>query len=72
MQPLAIPKFRFRIRTRDGLIVDNLQINGQDEKDATRKLRQMYRNCEVLFCACKSPGLQSAANAEQIARQITR
>lgn len=49
MQPLSVTKFSFRIRTRNGgAIVDNLHINGRDEEEARRKLRQMYRECEIL------------------------
>lgn len=51
MQPLSVTKFCFRIRTRSGgVVVDNLFINGHDEEDATRRLRQMYRDCEILAC----------------------
>ena len=48
-------KYAFRIRTRHGLVVDNLTIHGRDEADAERKLRQMYLHCEVLECSV-SPG----------------
>ena len=41
-------KFGFKIRTRSGLVVDNLLIPGQDQADAERKLNQIYRNCEIL------------------------
>ncbi len=41
-------KFRFRIRTRLGLEVAKLMIHGRDEADAERKLRQMYRHCEII------------------------
>ncbi|MHB8667850.1 MAG: hypothetical protein ACYC7B_10105 [Burkholderiales bacterium] len=50
MASSAITKYGFRIRTRGGLIVDNLFIHGRDEVDAERKLRQMYQYCEVLRC----------------------
>ena len=43
-------KYGFRIRTRHGLVVENLSIHGRDEADAERKLRQMYQHCEVLAC----------------------
>lgn len=43
-------KYRFRIRTRHGLVVENLVIHGRDEADAQRKLRQMYQRCEVMEC----------------------
>jgi hypothetical protein len=41
-------KFGFKIRTRGGMIVDNLQIPGRDQADAERKLGQIYRFCEIL------------------------
>ena len=50
MPPSSLMKFAFRIRTRHGLVVDNLHIHGRDEADAERKLRQMYMHCEVLSC----------------------
>ncbi|MDE2310254.1 MAG: hypothetical protein KGL01_05430 [Betaproteobacteria bacterium] len=40
-------KFNFSLRTRDGQTVENIQLYGKDLSDAERKLRQMYRNCEV-------------------------
>ena len=43
-------KYRFRIRTRHGLVIENLTIHGRDEADAERKLRQMYQHCQVLEC----------------------
>lgn len=43
-------KYRFRIRTRHGLVLENLLIHGRDEADAERKLRQMYQHCRVLEC----------------------
>ena len=50
MAPSAIIKYGFRIRTRGGLIVENLLIHGKDEVDAERKLRQMYQHCNILQC----------------------
>jgi len=41
-------KFGFKIRTRSGLVVDNLLIPGKDQADAERKLIQIYRHCEIL------------------------
>ena len=56
MASSAIIKFGFRIRTRSGLIVDNLLIHGKDEVDAERKLRQMYQHCNILRCTVHRPG----------------
>jgi hypothetical protein len=50
MNTPSLTKYRFSIRTRLGLAVDNLTIHGRDEADAQRKLRQMYPHCEVLQC----------------------
>ena len=55
MASSAIIKFGFRIRTRSGLIVDNLLIHGKDEIDAERKLRQMYQYCKILECKVHQP-----------------
>lgn len=51
MLPSSLVKYGFRIRTRHGLVVENLTIQGRDEADAERKLRQMYLHCEVLDCS---------------------
>lgn len=48
MQPMAMTKFGFRIRTRTGAVVENLAIFGRDEDEAERKLRQMYNDCEII------------------------
>ncbi|MDR2187697.1 MAG: hypothetical protein LBE62_06540 [Azonexus sp.] len=43
-------KYQFRIRTRNGVLVDNLALFGRDETEAQQRLRRMYRDCEVLQC----------------------
>lgn len=48
MQPNVTRKFGFRIRTRAGLIVNNLQIPGRDAGEAARKVQQLYRDCVIL------------------------
>lgn len=66
-------KYGFRIRTRVGLVVDNLMIHGRDEVDAERKLRQMYRDCEVIECVChQAETRMAAANFEDVVSLITR
>jgi hypothetical protein len=44
----SMMKFGFKIRTRGGMIVDNLMIPGRDQADAEKKLQQIYRYCEIL------------------------
>jgi hypothetical protein len=41
-------KYVYQIRSRNGVVVNNLQIYGHTEVEARQKLEQMYRNCEVL------------------------
>lgn len=48
MQLRATRKFAFRIRTRAGLVVEDLQIPGRDVADAVRKIHQLYRGCVIL------------------------
>jgi len=49
-------KYGFRIRTRHGLVVENLSIHGRDEAEAERKLRQMYQNCQIMECVVLQSG----------------
>lgn len=44
-------KFKFSIRTRDGLPIERLMISARDQEEAERKLKQMYRHCEIVNCA---------------------
>jgi hypothetical protein len=41
-------KYGFRIRTRDGLLVERLSLYARDAVEAEKKLRQMYRKCEII------------------------
>jgi hypothetical protein len=52
-------KFEFSLKTREGQKVDRIVIMGKDQSDAERKLRQMYRHCNVLRCEPRSPGTLS-------------
>jgi len=56
-------KFGFRIRTRQGLVVEHLMIRGRDEADAERKLRQMYPHCEILERSVMQPAVMQPAYA---------
>jgi len=48
MSQTQMLRFGFRIRTRNGSVVDHLSICGRDMDEAERKLRQMYQGCEIL------------------------
>ena len=53
-------RYDFSIRTRDGQRIESLVIGGIDQKDAERKLSQMYRYCEVLRCESKDAAARQA------------
>ena len=53
-------RFDFSIRTRDGQRIESLIIGGVDQQDAERKLKQMYRYCEIFRCECKEGGVKQA------------
>jgi hypothetical protein len=58
MQSHQFIKYAFRIRTRLGVIVDNLMIHGNDARDAQRKLRQIYHGCQIIDCVCHRGGVR--------------
>jgi hypothetical protein len=43
-------KFGYRIRTRGGMVVDNLLVSARDRAEADRKIQQIYHHCEILDC----------------------
>lgn len=73
MHSTFVTKYAFRIRTRLGAVVENLMIHGRDEVDAQKKLRQMYRGCEILDCVCHRGGVRTpVASFEEVANLIVR
>jgi hypothetical protein len=54
MRAQVVTKYAFQIRTRAGLVLNRLMIPGRDRGDAESKLRQIYRDCEVLACLTQS------------------
>ena len=43
-------KLGFKIRTRGGMVVDNLMVTARDRAEAERKVNQIYHHCEILEC----------------------
>ena len=43
-------RFGFNIKTRTGQRVENFSIVAGSQRDAERRLRQMYHHCEILEC----------------------
>ncbi len=56
MHAQTLSKYVFNIRTKTGVLVDNLQISAMSFEAAERNLKQMYVKCEVLnFFQLDSP-----------------
>ncbi len=49
-QDLLMIKFGFKIKTRGGMVVENLIVAARDRAEAERKITQMYMHCEILEC----------------------
>jgi hypothetical protein len=43
-------KFGFKIKTRGGMVVDNLMVSARDRAEAEQKILQIYHHCEILDC----------------------
>lgn len=73
MLQLSTTKYGFRIRTRQGLVVENLLIHGRDEADAERKLRQMYLHCQILDRSVKGGnGKAAPLSFEEVVSLVTK
>lgn len=59
-------KFHFSILARNRLKIDSIAIMGKDREDAERKLRQMYRYCEVLTCETRAVPVKPALLRKQM------
>ena len=69
----GMTKFGFKIRTRSGLVVDNLLIPGKDQADAEHKLNQIYRHCEILESkSVQQSGRDEALDMDGIISLISR
>jgi hypothetical protein len=51
----AMTKFGFRIRTRGGMVVENLMVQAADREQAERRICQIYQHCEILDCNTLTP-----------------
>ena len=54
----AMNKYGFRIRTRSGGLVENLQVHARDRAEAESKITQIYHHCEILECQEVTPTLK--------------
>jgi len=66
-------KYGFRIRTRGGMAVDNLQVHARDRAEAERKITQIYHQCEIVECLELTPATRAGAlDLESVIAAINR
>ena len=46
----GMTKFGFKIKTRGGMVVENLVIQARARDEAEARIRQIYRDSEILEC----------------------
>ena len=51
-------KYGFKIRTRSGSMVENLQVQARDRAEAEQKISQIYHQCTILECHEVTPTLK--------------
>ena len=51
-------RYGFRIRTKGGMMVENLLVHARDRSEAERKINQVYHQCEIIACEEVTPTLK--------------
>jgi hypothetical protein len=67
-------KYDFSVQTQTGQKIESIVIAGRDQDDAERKLRQMYRRCDVLRCIIRQTDEKQwqATSVEEILTMISK
>ena len=50
-------KFDFSILTKDRQPIESIVISAMDQNEAEKKLKQMYRYCEIVRCNTKEDSI---------------
>jgi hypothetical protein len=64
-------RYRFHIRTAQGLQVDHIVIHGRDQEEAQRKLGQMYYRAQIIGCE-ELPDAQRLPGSGPLLRTLGR
>ncbi len=67
-----LAKYVYQIRSRNGVVVNNLQIQGASEEDARQKLMQMYPHCDILSCHSVVAGHHGGTSYEAVLDEIIK
>ena len=66
-------KYGFKIRTRGGMMVENLQVQARDREEAERKINQIYHQCEIVECQELAPaGKTEGVDLEDVIELIKK
>tara|TARA_B100000945_G_C20354726_1_gene584045 strand:- start:88 stop:306 length:219 start_codon:yes stop_codon:yes gene_type:complete len=66
-------KFSLAIRTKDGLLVENLGVHARDEEHACDKIRKVYLSCDIVSCKVMNAHVQEDnASIENIISMISK
>ena len=64
-------RYGFNIRTRTGQRVDHICIMASCREDAERRLRQMYRDCEIVACQTEAVERADSLDIEGVIEMIS-
>ena len=64
-------RYGFNIRTRSGQRVDNICIMASGRDEAERRLRQMYRDCEIIACHAEAVRRSDSLDLEGVIGMIS-
>jgi hypothetical protein len=65
--------FVFKIKTRAGMVVDNLKMAAHDRAEAERKVGQIYLRCEIIDCTeARQPVQEESFDLESVINLISR
>ncbi len=70
MQPIPLSKYIFRIRTKNGVLVENLQIAAESLEAAEHILKQMYVKCEIISISHTNQQLGNFPSFEDVLNLI--
>ena len=48
-------KYAVKLKTRSGMVIDDLQISAGDRAEAERKVSRIYQRCEIIDCTEQRP-----------------
>jgi hypothetical protein len=69
----GMTKFGFKIKTRGGMVVENLMVQARARHEAETRIRQIYQHCEILECSELSPETRDdGVDLEDVISLITK